>query len=97
MKTTRIVAVAAFIVGSGLAFTMARAQAPGITRTDLQKHDLSIPGREAVQVVVSFAPGVVAPRHSHPGEEIVSSGTPVSGATRPTDGTTTCCSWSPIS
>ena len=73
MKTTRIIAVAVLIVGSALALHMspAEAQAPGLTRNDLQKHDLSIPGREAVQVVVAFAPGVVAPRHSHPGEEIV--------------------------
>jgi len=47
------------------------AQQPGITRTDLQQHDLSVPGREVVQVRVDFLPGVVAPRHSHPGEEIV--------------------------
>ena len=50
----------------------AQAQAmPGVTRTDLQRHDLSVPGREVVQVRVDLAPGVVAPRHSHPGEEIV--------------------------
>ena len=48
-----------------------RAQQPGITRTDLQRHDLSAPGREVIQVRVDFAPGVVAPEHSHPGEEIV--------------------------
>jgi quercetin dioxygenase-like cupin family protein len=50
---------------------MAQAQAPGITRTDLQRHDLGVPGREVIQVRVDFAPGVVAPNHSHPGEEIV--------------------------
>ena len=70
MKRTQIPA-AALLVASALALSSAQAQAPGITRTDLQKHDLSIPGREAVQVVVAFEPGVVAPRHSHPGEEIV--------------------------
>jgi quercetin dioxygenase-like cupin family protein len=43
----------------------------GITRTNLQRHDLSAPGREVVQVRVDFAPGVVAARHRHPGEEIV--------------------------
>ncbi len=48
-----------------------RAQQPGITRTDLQQHDLSIPGREVIQVRVDFGPAAVAPRHSHPGEEIV--------------------------
>jgi quercetin dioxygenase-like cupin family protein len=50
---------------------MAQAQQPGVKRTDLQRHDLGVPGREVVQVRVDFAPGVVAPNHSHPGEEIV--------------------------
>jgi quercetin dioxygenase-like cupin family protein len=76
VKATRIIAVTVLTVGSALALYMAQqakaeAQAPGITRTDLQRHDLSVPGREAVQVRVAFSPGVVAPRHSHPGEEIV--------------------------
>jgi quercetin dioxygenase-like cupin family protein len=76
MKTTRFMAVAVLTVGSALALYIAQqakaqAQAPGITRTDLQRRDLSVPGREVVQVRVAFAPGVVAPRHSHPGEEIV--------------------------
>jgi len=43
----------------------------GSKRTDLQRHDLSIPGREVIQVVVELAPGVTAPAHSHPGEEII--------------------------
>jgi quercetin dioxygenase-like cupin family protein len=71
MKTIQIIAAAAVIVAGGLALHMAQAQAPGITRTDLQRHDLSVEGREVVQVRVDFAPGVVAPRHNHPGEEIV--------------------------
>ena len=71
MTTTRIMAVAVLIVGSGLALHVARAQQPGIKRTDLQRHDLSVPGREVIQARVDFAPGVVAPRHSHPGEEII--------------------------
>jgi quercetin dioxygenase-like cupin family protein len=70
MKTTRIM-TAALIVRSSLALHMAQAQAPGITRTDLQQHDLSVPGREVVQVRVDFAPGALAPAHKHPGEEIV--------------------------
>jgi quercetin dioxygenase-like cupin family protein len=69
MKTKRIMAAAALIVG--LALHTAWAQQPGIKRTDLQRHDLSVPGREVVQVRVDFAPGVGFPRHSHPGEEIV--------------------------
>lgn len=47
------------------------AQQAGIKRTDLQQHDLSIHGREVVQARVALAPGVFAPRHSHPGEEII--------------------------
>ena len=71
MKTTRMMAVAVLLVGSLLALYAARAQQPGIKRTDLQRHDLSVPGREVVQVRVDFAPGVVAPKHTHPGEEII--------------------------
>jgi quercetin dioxygenase-like cupin family protein len=63
MKTTRIMSVAAVIVAAGLA--LHTAQAPGIMRTDLQQHDLSVPGREVVQVRVDFAPGVLAPAHKH--------------------------------
>jgi quercetin dioxygenase-like cupin family protein len=71
MKTTRIMAAAALIVGSGLALHLAQAQQPGTKRTDLQRHDLSAPGREVVQVRVDFDPGYVAPMHTHPGEEII--------------------------
>ena len=69
--TTRIITVAALIAASGLALHVARAQQPGIKRTDLQRHDLGVPGREVVQVRVDFAPGVAFGKHSHPGEEIV--------------------------
>ena len=58
-------------VGAGLALHAARAQQSGIKRTDLQRHDLSAPGREVVQVRVDIAPGAAFGRHSHPGEEIV--------------------------
>ena len=71
MTTARIIAVALLIVGSGLVLNLAQAQQPGIKRTDLQQHDLSDPGREVVQVRVDIGPGVLAPNHSHPGEEIV--------------------------
>jgi len=71
MKTTPIMAAAAMIIASALAPHVAPAQAPGIKRTDLLRNDLSVPGREAIQVLVGFAPGVIAPNHTHPGEEIV--------------------------
>lgn len=44
---------------------------PGVTRTDLQQHDLSIAGRETVQARIDIAPGAVAPWHRHPGEEVI--------------------------
>ena len=71
MKTTLIMGVAALIVASGLALDAAHAQQAGIKRTDLQRHDLSAPGREVIQVRVDFDPGYVAPRHTHPGEEMI--------------------------
>jgi quercetin dioxygenase-like cupin family protein len=49
----------------------APSQQSGIRRTDLLRDDLSVPGREVLQVRVDFDPGAVAARHSHPGEEIV--------------------------
>ena len=44
---------------------------PGLTRTDLQRHDLSIPGREVIQNRVDIAPDAPPVRHKHPGEEII--------------------------
>jgi len=43
----------------------------GVSRTDLQRHDLSAPGRETVQARINIAPGAVAPWHRHPGEEVI--------------------------
>lgn len=71
MRTTRIMALALLIVGGCLTLHAARVQQQGVKRTDLQRHDLSVPGREVIQVRVDIAPGVLAARHSHPGEEIV--------------------------
>ncbi|SCB61906.1 Cupin domain-containing protein [Rhizobium aethiopicum] len=47
----------------------AHAEQP-IERTDLVKNDIDVPGHEVVQVRVDIAPGVLAPNHSHPGEEV---------------------------
>ncbi|UDM52388.1 cupin domain-containing protein [Cupriavidus sp. MP-37] len=48
----------------------AQAQTPAIHRTDLVSHELSVAGKEGIQVRVDFEPGAFAPRHAHPGEEI---------------------------
>ncbi len=46
-------------------------QVPGIRRTDLQHHDLSIPGREVIQNRVEISPEAPAFKHFHYGEEII--------------------------
>lgn len=47
------------------------AQQIGIKRTDLQRHDLSIEGRETVQARIDFGPHTAFGKHAHPGEEII--------------------------
>jgi quercetin dioxygenase-like cupin family protein len=59
------------IAGTGVAAHGDIAQQAGTKRTDLQRHDLSAVGREMIQVRVDFDPGYAAPRHTHPGEEII--------------------------
>jgi quercetin dioxygenase-like cupin family protein len=81
MKATHMVRVmgaagaVAMIAASGLVLQVAQAQKPaqppGINRIDLQRHDLSVAGREVVQTIVEIEPGVTSSRHTHPGEEIV--------------------------
>ena len=71
MRATRFVALAALVIVCGVALHAAPAQQAGTKRTDLQRHDLSAPGREVVQVRVDFDPGYVSPKHTHPGEEII--------------------------
>ena len=70
MNALRIMTTAALMSASMLMLQTAYGQ-QGVKRTDLQQHDLSIPGREVIQVRVDIAPGVVAPKHTHPGEEII--------------------------
>ncbi len=71
MSKTTAISAAALIITSLLTSSIASAQQSGIKRTDFPAHDLSVPGREASQVLVEFAPGVSFPKHSHPGEELV--------------------------
>jgi quercetin dioxygenase-like cupin family protein len=73
-RSLSIIPVAALALGmmvSAGATSVAQAQTPGVTRTDLQRRDLSVAGHEAVQVRVDLAPGVAFGKHTHPGEEII--------------------------
>src|SRR5262245_24446841 len=69
MKRTRRMLLVAAIVGTIFALHAARAQPVGGKRTELQRHDLSVPGREVIQVRVEIGPEPI--RHTHPGEEII--------------------------
>ena len=70
-KTTRRVTVSLLAIVSALVLHQVSAQQPGVRRTELQRHDLSAPGRELIQVRVEVDPGVALPLHSHHGEEVV--------------------------
>ena len=54
MRTTRIIAIAALIAATGLTFHWAPAQQVGARRIDLQRHDLSVAGREVIQTIVEL-------------------------------------------
>jgi len=71
MRSITRIAAAALVVAAASMAPAASAELPGTQRRDLLRHDLSAPGREVIQVLVEFAPGAMAPRHSHPGEELV--------------------------
>ena len=62
------------IVAIGLAIlTIADTVAAqsGGSRLELQRHDLSISGREVIQIIVTIGKGETFPKHTHPGEEII--------------------------
>ncbi|MGO7585851.1 cupin domain-containing protein [Rhizobium ruizarguesonis] len=65
MKMIQAIALALVLGGAAAA----HAEQP-LQRTDLLKSDIDVPDHEVVQVRVDFAPGVLAPSHTHPGEEI---------------------------
>ena len=71
LKGLLSIPLAAFALAMLLPAATAQAQQGGIGRVDLQRHDLSVPGREAVQVRVDFEPGAAFGAHTHPGEEII--------------------------
>ena len=72
MRVMLNLAAAVLTIGSGITLYVTQAQTRAdIKRTDLQRHDLSVPGREVVQVRVDIPAGTSFPKHSHPGEEVV--------------------------
>lgn len=55
---------------SSQAATKVKSWQAGLDRTDLVRRDLGDTDKEVIQVRVNFAPGVAAPKHSHPGVEV---------------------------
>jgi len=74
MKSSKLMLGAAFVaagvMGAWGIGALDAQQQPAFKRTPLQKQDLSVKGREAVQVLAEFAPGAAAGKHTHPGEEL---------------------------
>lgn len=71
MHTTRLAVLATILAASAATVRAMWSPQTGITRTDLQRHDLSATGREVIQVRVALAPGASFGRHTHPGEEVI--------------------------
>jgi quercetin dioxygenase-like cupin family protein len=60
------------MIATGLSLQAASTPQPtGIRRVELQRHDLSAPGREVVQARIEFDGGAAFGEHWHPGEEII--------------------------
>ena len=74
MKTNKNRLATAIIITALAVFTLpssVMAQKAVANRTELQRHDLSVPGREMVQVRVDIEKGMSFPQHTHFGEEII--------------------------
>lgn len=61
-----VISLTAFLVPG-----ISTAQQTGIKRTELQRHDLSVSGHEALQVRIDFEKGSAFGMHTHPGEEVI--------------------------
>jgi quercetin dioxygenase-like cupin family protein len=66
LATITVISLTAFLIPG-----IATAQQTGIKRTELQRHDLSVPGYEAIQVRIDFEKGAAFGKHTHPGEEVI--------------------------
>ena len=71
LKTIILMITAMAFATSTSALVQDPPRPPGSTRTDLQRHDLGIAGREVLQARIDIAPGAAFPAHKHPGEEII--------------------------
>lgn len=59
------------LIGTYTISASAQTKNSGISRTELQRHDMSTSGTEMVQAHIDFEPGTAFGNHNHPGEEII--------------------------
>ncbi len=64
------IAVCAGVVALEAQQAAPTSSAPAIKRTVLTRQDTTIPGKEAIMVVVDFPPGSSEGRHTHPTAEV---------------------------
>jgi quercetin dioxygenase-like cupin family protein len=70
LKSTRVAGLAVVLLAGTWGAHALYAQQPGFKRVELQKHDLSTPGHEAVMARAEFNAGGAVGKHTHPGEEL---------------------------
>jgi len=71
MKRPTVV-VFAFLVVVGVVALPSAAQQPALSQTEVLRGDLSMAGREVIQMLSVIPPGGASSgKHTHPGEEIV--------------------------
>jgi quercetin dioxygenase-like cupin family protein len=66
---SKVVLSLVLLLGLGAGAHSLRADQPPFRRIELQRHDLAVPGREAVVARAELDVGATAPKHTHPGEE----------------------------
>lgn len=71
MKASIIAIATTLAIAGILTLQAAQAQQLGTHRKELSRNNLSIPGWEEIQTRVDLDPGATAPKHKHPGEEII--------------------------
>jgi quercetin dioxygenase-like cupin family protein len=70
MKSSRILVSTVWVGIVMAASASGDTPKPSFKRTELQRHDTSVPTREAIMTRGEFGAGAILPRHTHVGEEM---------------------------